>query len=100
MFLASGGQSPVLKRTGLVAEDLSLPLGTGIRRRSLLPISPYLLIAGALGFLTALTLGWLLFVKDPRASEPFAVVSIEKSAAKQKSEPAALPAVSPARDHG
>ena len=59
-----------------MADDLSLPLGTGIRRRSLLPIPPYLLIAGALGFLTALTLGWLLFVKDPRASEPFAVVSI------------------------
>jgi uncharacterized protein len=74
-----------------VAEDLSLPLGTGIRRRSLLPIPPFLLIAGSLGFLAAIALGWLLFVKDPRASEPFAVVSIEKNAAKQRFEPASPP---------
>jgi hypothetical protein len=100
MFRASGDRSPILKGMGFVAEDLSLPLGTGIRRRSLPPIPPFLLIAGALGFLTALTLGWLLFVKDPRASEPFVLVSIEKSAAKQKSEPAALPAVSSVRDPG
>jgi polysaccharide deacetylase 2 family uncharacterized protein YibQ len=100
MFRASGDRSPILKGMGFVAEDLSLPLGTGIRRRSLPPIPPFLLIAGALGFLTALTLGWLLFVKDPRASEPFVLVSIEKSAAKQKSEPAALPAISSVRDPG
>lgn len=84
--------------TGFVAEDLSLPLGTSARRRSLLPIPPFLLIAGALGFLTAIALGWLLFVKDPRTNEPFAVVSIEKSAAKQRSEPTAPPAALPARD--
>jgi polysaccharide deacetylase 2 family uncharacterized protein YibQ len=84
--------------TGFVAEDLSLPLGTSARRRSLLPIPPFLLIAGSLGFLTAIALGWLLFVKDPRASEPFAVVSIEKSAAKQRPEPAAPPAALSARD--
>ena len=83
-----------------MADDLSLPLGTSLRRRSLLPVPPFLLIAGSLGFLTAIALGWLLFVKDPRASEPFAVVSIEKSAAKQKSEPAALPVASSARDPG
>ena len=83
-----------------MAEDLSLPLGTGVRRRSLLPIPPFLLIAVLLGFLTALTLGWLLFVKDPRASEPFVVVSIEKGATKQKSEPAAVPAVASIRDPG
>jgi uncharacterized protein len=84
--------------TGFVAEDLSLPLGTSARRRSLLPIPPFLLIAGSLGFLTAIVLGWLLFVKDPRASEPFAVVSIEKSAAKQRPEPAAPPAALSARE--
>jgi polysaccharide deacetylase 2 family uncharacterized protein YibQ len=89
-----------LKRTEFVADDLSLPLGTSIGRRPLLAIPPFLLIAGSLGFLTAIVLGWLLFVKDPRASEPFAVVSIEKGPAKQKSEPAALPAVSSARDPG
>lgn len=100
MFRASGGRSPILKGAGFVAEDLSLPLGASVRRRSLLPIPPFLLIAGSLGFLTALTLGWLLFVKDPRASEPFVLVSIEKSAAKQKSEPVALPAVSSVRDPG
>ena len=83
-----------------MAEDLSLPLGTSVRRRSLLPIPPFLLIAVLLGFLTALTLGWLLFVKDPRASEPFVVVSIEKGATKQKSEPAAVPAVASIRDPG
>ncbi len=81
-----------------VAEDLSFPLGTGIRRRSLLPIPPFLLIAGSLGFLAAIALGWLLFVKDPRASEPFAVVSIEKNAAKQRFEPAAPPTALSARD--
>jgi uncharacterized protein len=68
------------------------------RRRSLLPIPPFLLIAGSLGFLTAIALGWLLFVKDPRASEPFAVVSIERSAARQRPEPAAPPAALSARD--
>ncbi len=83
-----------------MADDLSLPLGTSIGHRSLLAIPPFLLIAASLGFLTAIVLGWLLFVKDPRASEPFAVVSIEKGPAKQKSEPATLPAVSSARDLG
>ncbi len=81
-----------------MTDDLSLPLGTSVRRRSLLPVPPFLLIAGSLGFLTAIVLGWLLFVKDPRASEPFAVVSIEKSGAKQKSEPAAPPPAASARD--
>jgi polysaccharide deacetylase 2 family uncharacterized protein YibQ len=81
-----------------VAEDLSLPLGMSARRRSLLPIPPFLLIAGSLGFLIAIALGWLLFVKDPRAGEPFAVVSIERSAAKQRPEPAAPPAALSARD--
>jgi polysaccharide deacetylase 2 family uncharacterized protein YibQ len=97
-FRASGGRSPGLKETGFVTDDLSLPLGTSVRRRSLLPIPPFLLIAGSLGFLTAIVLGWLLFVKDPRASEPFAVVAIEKSGAKQKSEPAAPPPAASARD--
>jgi uncharacterized protein len=86
--------------TGFVAEDLSRPLGTSARRRSLLPMPPFLLIAGGLGFLTAIALGWLLLVKDPRASEPFAVISIEKSATKQRSEPVAPPAALSARDPG
>src|SRR5216684_4417199 len=97
-FRASGGRTPGLKETGFVTDDLSLPLGTSIRRRSLLPIPPFLLIAGSLGFLTAIVLGWLLFVKDPRASEPFTVVSIEKSSAEQKSEPAAPRPTASARD--
>jgi polysaccharide deacetylase 2 family uncharacterized protein YibQ len=96
----SGGRPPVLKGAGFVADDLSLPLGTSHQRRPLLPIPPFLLIAGSLGSLTLIALGWLLLVKDPRASEPFAVVSIEKNAAKQKSEPAAPPATSTARDPG
>jgi uncharacterized protein len=89
-----------LKGTGFVADDLSLPLGTSLRRRPLLPIPPFLLMAGSLGFLTLIALGWLLLVKDPRASEPFAVVSIEKSPAKQKSEPAASTAASTVRTPG
>jgi uncharacterized protein len=89
-----------LKETGLVADDLSLPLGTGVRRRSLLPTPPFLRIAGLIGLLTAIALGWLLFAKDPRASEPFAVVSIEKSGAKQKSELAAPPAAASVRNPG
>ena len=82
-----------------MADDLSLPLGAALRRRALLPVPPLVLIAGVPGFLTALALGWLLFVKDPGASEPFARVAIEKSATKQKSEltspPTALPAPEP-----
>jgi polysaccharide deacetylase 2 family uncharacterized protein YibQ len=83
-----------------VADDLSLPLRTSIGRRSLLAIPPFFLIAASLGFLTAAVLGWLIFVKDPRANDPFAVVTIEKGPAKQKSEPTTLPAVSSTRDLG
>jgi uncharacterized protein len=83
-----------------VADDLSLPLRTSIGRRSLLAIPPFFLIAASLGFLTAAVLGWLMFVKDPRANDPFAVVAIEKGPAKPKSEPAALPTVSTVRDLG
>ena len=83
-----------------MADDLSLPLRTSLGRRSLGAVPPFLLIAASLGFLTAIVLGWLLFVKDPRANDPFALVSIDKSPAKQKSEPAALPPVSTVRDLG
>ena len=83
-----------------MADDLSLPLGTAIRRRSLPPIPPLVISAGSLGLVIALALGWILFMKDPRTSEPFAVVAIEKSAAKQKTEPALPPVAAVARDAG
>ena len=81
-----------------MADDLSLPLGISIRRRALPSIPPFFAIAIALGFLIAGMLGWLLFVRDPRASEPFAIVTIEKGGeAKQVAAPMA-PTVSPMRD--
>jgi polysaccharide deacetylase 2 family uncharacterized protein YibQ len=83
-----------------VADDLSLPLGISIRRRALPSIPPFFAIALAFGFLIAVMLGWLLFVRDPRASDPFVVVSIEKGEAKQGSAPMVPPTVSPMRETG
>jgi len=82
--------------TGFVADDLSLPLGLRVRRRSL-PISSSILSGSSLGLLVAIALGWLLFAKDPRAGEPFAVAAIEKSPAKQSQAPVPPAAVAPAR---
>jgi len=80
-----------------VADDLGLPLGTGVRRQPLLPIPPLLLLAGALGLFVVTVLGWLIFVKDPHGGEPFALVAIEKATAKQKDDPVLAPAA-PVRD--
>ena len=64
----------------MASDDLSAPLGQGIRKkkkRFKLPVAPSRIIAGALGLCLAALIGSALFMDDPFGGEPLAIVSAE-----------------------
>ena len=64
----------------MAADDLSAPLGRGpISKRLKLPVAPATLLAGALGLVLAVFVGWVIFVSDPQGGEPSATVVLTPS---------------------
>jgi polysaccharide deacetylase 2 family uncharacterized protein YibQ len=79
----------------VAADDLSAPLGRApISKRRTLPIAPARLLAGALGLVVAVFIGWAIFVSDPQGGEPSVTVALPQNVAPAgKADAAATPRV-------
>ena len=79
----------------MAADDLSAPLGRApISKRRTLPIAPARLLAGALGLVVAVFIGWAIFVSDPQGGEPSVIVALPQNAASAaKADATAAPRV-------
>jgi polysaccharide deacetylase 2 family uncharacterized protein YibQ len=72
----------MIREDGLMSDDLSTPLGQGkVRkpRRSVPPLTAPVL-AGCLGLLLAIFVGWAIIADDPLGGEPMAVAPAEPRA--------------------
>src|ERR1700730_4052752 len=85
------------------SDDLSKPLGTAGKRKRAFVIPTWIVsraIAGALGLLVAVLIGWIMFVGPPSGGEARPVVGADTRGSTQTAKPGEKPGESPAAKPG